>query len=151
MNAMRDAIRRSVEIHAPIQRVWELVSEPGWWINQGELVQHRIEYDGDTCVVHDEALGAFPLGIDVLEPPHRAVFTWLAGEQGGEGARTRTEFVLEENEPGTVVLTVTESGFAAMTPEQYRRTYDDNVEGWELELGVARDALEGAGQERAGA
>lgn len=150
MSLMRDEITRTIDIHAPLEAVWALVSEPGWWINDGTLGGHRIERDGSTCRVHDPTLGTFPVGIEVLDPPHRAVFTWLAGErddsEGDAGMpRTRIEFVLAEERPGTVTLTVTESGFDAMTTEQHERNYGDNVSGWELEISLARDALEARG------
>ena len=29
---MQDTIERSIAIAAPIERVWELVTEPGWWV-----------------------------------------------------------------------------------------------------------------------
>lgn len=152
MTQMRDEITRTIDIHAPLDAVWELVSEPGWWINDGALGGHRLERDGAICLVHDAKLGTFPLGVEELDPPHRAVFTWLAGERGdagtdGEQPRTRIEFVLAEEQPGTVTLTVTESGFAAMTTEQHKRNFGDNASGWELEIGLARDVLEGKGSE----
>lgn len=180
MTQMRDDIRRTIVIHAPLETVWELVSEPGWWINDGALGGHRTEWDGSTCLVHDATLGTFPVGIEVLDAPHRAVFTWLAGEReeagadrgaedgadggvdsgvdGGAGTgsgpacalpSTRIEFVLVQEQPGAVRLTVTESGFAAMTREQHERNYGDNASGWELEIGRARDALEGKGPQEA--
>ena len=30
-----DRIDRSIEIDAPAERVWDLVTRPGWWINEG--------------------------------------------------------------------------------------------------------------------
>ncbi len=29
-----DRIERQVTINAPLERVWRLVSEPGWWIGR---------------------------------------------------------------------------------------------------------------------
>lgn len=140
---MEDNIVRTIAIDAPIETVWELVSEPGWWINTGTLTAHRLEDDGEgRVIVHDDALGAFPLGIEVLEPPHRAVFTWLAGEQGTDVPRTRTEFLLDEVGDGSVLLTVTESGFATMDPEAHARIYPENSSGWEQEIALAKAALE---------
>lgn len=29
---MQDTIERSIAISSPVERVWELVTEPGWWV-----------------------------------------------------------------------------------------------------------------------
>lgn len=29
---MQDSIERNITIAAPIERVWDLVTEPGWWV-----------------------------------------------------------------------------------------------------------------------
>jgi uncharacterized protein YndB with AHSA1/START domain len=29
---MQDTIERSITISAPLERVWDLVTEPGWWV-----------------------------------------------------------------------------------------------------------------------
>ena len=29
---MQDTIERSIAISAPVEKVWELVTEPGWWV-----------------------------------------------------------------------------------------------------------------------
>ncbi|MGB3184946.1 MAG: hypothetical protein WBG36_01175 [Ornithinimicrobium sp.] len=59
MSESTDRIERTVQIQADIERVWSLISEPGWWVNDGAIVAHKIERDGDTSIVHDPAHGAF--------------------------------------------------------------------------------------------
>ena len=141
-----DRIERQIEIEAPAQRVWDLVSEPGWYINDGTVVDHRIERDGDVDVVHDPVHGAFRFRTVALDPPRYAAFRWLSDEPGPEGgeAGTLVEFWLDERTDG-VTLRVAESGFASLggTEDDRRRRVAENTDGWEKELVVARAHLAG--------
>ncbi|WP_040167195.1 SRPBCC domain-containing protein [Microbacterium gorillae] len=138
---MRDDIAQHVEIAASIETVWRLVSEPGWWINDGRLGHHRVERIGDECIVHDPNLGAFSVGIVALEPPHRAVFTWHPG--GDDVPRTTVEFTLEQA-TDAVIVTVRESGFSAFAPDAHERNFGANEAGWREELDLLRAATEAA-------
>lgn len=137
---MKDRIETSVDITASRERVWELVAEPGWWINTGTLGGHRIERSGAECTVTDATLGAFTVGVVALEPMTRAVFTWQPG--GDDVPRTTVEFTLTDVDPDTVRVSVVERGFGQMDPDQHRRNYGDNVSGWTEELGLLRQRSE---------
>ena len=136
-----DRIERSITIGATPERVWEIVSEPGWWINGGTLRPHRIEDVGDaTSVVHDDEHGAFRIRTERLDPPRYAAFRWI-GREDAKGAGTLTEFWVEETADG-VTLRVVESGLENV-PENEREAYlRDNSQGWETELAAARTAAE---------
>lgn len=41
MSSIPDTIERTVLVAANVQRVWALVSEPGWWINSGTRVREN--------------------------------------------------------------------------------------------------------------
>ena len=43
----RVGTERQIDIDATAERVWALVSTPGWWINDGTIVEHLIERRGD--------------------------------------------------------------------------------------------------------
>ncbi|WP_346623564.1 hypothetical protein [Blastococcus montanus] len=149
MSEGNDRIERSIRIAADADRVWELVSEPGWWINDGRITVHRIEPDGDVVTVHDPVHGAFPIRTVRLDPPRYAAFRWLAADGAGRAVGDRStlvEFWIEEHLQGGVLLRVVESGLAALdtTEEQRRRDLDDHTEGWEAELAAARTFLHGA-------
>ena len=89
-------IERSIVIAATPERVWQIVSEPGWWINGGTIRPHRIEDAGDaTSIVHDEEHGAFRIRTERLDPPRYAAFRWL-GRADEKGAGTLTEFWVED-------------------------------------------------------
>jgi uncharacterized protein YndB with AHSA1/START domain len=136
-----DRIERSIIIGATPERVWEIVSEPGWWINGGTLRPHWIEdVDDATSVVHDEEHGAFRIRTERLDPPRYAAFRWI-GHEDEKGAGTLTEFWVEET-AGGVTLRVVESGLENV-PESEREAYlRDNSQGWETELAAARTAAE---------
>ena len=141
-----DRIERSIDIATTAERLWELVSEPGWWINDGALRPHRIVPEGHLVLVEDETHGAFRLRVGPHEAPRRAVFAWVphggGGSPIGTGATT-VEFRIEDR-PGGVRLTVVESGFASLDlpEERRRRNHAENTDGWAIELEVARRSAE---------
>ena len=139
-----DKIEKQIIIDAPASQVWTLVSEPGWFINDSQIVEHRIERDGDLNVVHDPVHGAFAIKTVVLDEPRYAAFRWLADPQKPDAASTLVEFFVEETSPSTVVLRVVESGFASLpgTAAERRKHFDDNTEGWDIELALAKRHLE---------
>jgi uncharacterized protein YndB with AHSA1/START domain len=139
-----DRIEREILIDAPIERVWALVSEPGWWIGDGDPSHRIVSEEGDLVVVDYPPHGRFPV-LPVSSNAPRYV-SYRSGDDAGrplvEGTSTLVEFFLTEQEGGTL-LRVVESGFALLYPSAERRAaaVDDNVRGWEMQLGVAkRDA-----------
>ena len=140
-----DRIERSITIAAPAERVWSIVSEPGWWINEGTIRPHRIDDAGDgVVVVHDETHGAFRIRTERLDPPRYAAFRWL-GREDEKGVGTLTEFWVEDTDGG-VTLRVVESGLENV-PESEREAYlRDNTQGWEVELAAAQSAAQTAAQ-----
>ena len=147
-----DTIERDIFIAAPVEQVWELVSVPGWWINDGTLDLDSIErLADDRAVVHHADAGDLLVERLAAEVPHTATFRWLvsgAAVRRSEAAEdqflyTRVTFTLTPESGGTR-LAVTESGFAAAAMEEKarRRAYADNSQGWEIELDAARVYLE---------
>jgi len=147
-----DTIERDIFIAAPVENVWELVSVPGWWINDGTLDLDSVErLADDRAVVHHSDAGDLLVERLEADAPRTATFRWLVS--GAEVRRpdaaqdqflyTRVTFTLTP-EPGGTRLAVTESGFAtaAMEEKARRRAYADNCEGWDLELDAARAYLE---------
>jgi uncharacterized protein YndB with AHSA1/START domain len=141
-----DRIERQIDIDAPAERVWSLISEPGWYINDAEITEHRIERSGDVDIVHDPVHGAFALRTVTLDPPKYAAFRWIADVSNTAGASTLVEFWIDEISPRSVVLRVAESGFASLPGDavERRKKFDDNTQGWIQELGVAKRHLEDA-------
>ena len=46
-----DSVEAEVLVDTTIEDAWALVSEPGWWINDGPLGDHEVERD-DNGVYH---------------------------------------------------------------------------------------------------
>jgi uncharacterized protein YndB with AHSA1/START domain len=140
-----DRIEREVTIPAPLERVWRLVSEPGWWIGDGDPASPRVvTREGDVVVVDYPPHGRFPVLPVSTDAPHYV--SYRSGDDPSqvlaEGNSTLVEFFLTEHNGGRL-LWVVESGFAALYPsaERHAAVVQDNIGGWELMLGVAkRDA-----------
>lgn len=137
-----DRIERQVDIDATVERVWDLVSRPGWFINDGRVVDHHLEEVGDGVhIVHDPTYGEFRVRTEKLEPPYHAVFRWLGREV--EEQSTQVEIWVEER-VGGVTLTVAESGFErlGLAETELRRHIAERTEGWETELAAAKAFVE---------
>src|SRR5277367_4616857 len=73
-----DAIERDIFIAAPVERVWALVSVPGWWINDGTLDLDSVEWlSGDQAVVRHPDAGDLLVERLEAEAPHTVTFRWL--------------------------------------------------------------------------
>lgn len=147
---VRDEIVRSVLIHASAETVFAVIREPGWFINDGEYREHTITRHGPLTEVIDPVHGRFQLSIEAHEPPNRIFFRWLGGGLGeiSDAPNNTVEFVIDPAGTATrnlVRLTVRERGFAKLGLDEAvrRRNYEENLHGWEQQLGVARDLAEG--------
>ncbi|XVX20648.1 ATPase [Actinomycetota bacterium] len=143
-----DAIERSITIDAPRERVWQLISEPGWWINEGEIREHEIVSDGSVHRVTDSKHGTFTVETVEAREGEYAAYRWLSNpDADGEPEptlNTLVEFTISGD--GPVEVTVRESGFLpGDVPDEIReRDYRENSGGWEHELAAAKRHLEGA-------
>lgn len=148
-----DRIEREIRIDAPLERVWDLVSAPGWWINDGSEVAQDVERVApDRVLVHDPAYGDFAVATVALERPRYAAFRGYLGADAqkrtgdlGPGASTLVEFFLQDA-GGEVILRVVESGFATLAEDAraLRAMIESNSAGWEEELALAARALTGS-------
>ncbi len=144
-----DEIERSVLIDASAERVFAVVREPGWFINDGEYREHTITTDGTVTRVEDPVHGVFQIAIEANEPPNRVRFRWLGGGLGeiSDAPNNTVEFIIDPAGAASrnqVRLTVRERGFARLGLDEdvRRRNYLENLEGWEQELQVAKDLAE---------
>lgn len=139
-----DRIDRSIDIDAPAQRVWDLVSRPGWWINDGEVdAEPDLVANDDGVVLRHPTHGEFRLEVVASQSPSYVCFRWL--DPGAE-AGTLVEFWVEPR-AGGVTLRVAESGFSTLGQARadWLAHREDHVEGWTTELAVARTWVERTG------
>ena len=127
---MTDTITRVVTWSAPIERVWQMLTEPDYLVHwmcsavapfrlvPGELIWFT--WDDDR----------FRARIVAVEPPRLFVWEWypgsgedLAKSLEDQGPLTTVTFALDEVEGGTR-LTLTETGFAALSPDRQRRSVE---------------------------
>ena len=135
---VQDKIEREIIIDAPLERVWALVSEPGWWIGDGDRSCQRRSKEGDLDIIEDPRYGRFPLQTVAIEPLRYISFRWVM-ESAKEGepvpATTLVEFWVETDERGTRVVVV-ESGFASLPNAE--AALADNTEGWKFQMDVLK-------------
>jgi len=137
-----DRIVKSVELKAPIERVWRAISdhrEFGSWF--------RVRLDA-PLVAGTESTGqmTYPgyehvpwkARIVTMEPPRLLAYRWphMDDQQRvrEDWPWTLVEFRLEPVGTGTR-LTVTESGFDALPAERRETAFRQNEGGWEEQMG----------------
>jgi uncharacterized protein YndB with AHSA1/START domain len=138
-----DRIDRSIDIDAPAERVWDLVTRPGWWINEGAVdPEPDVRVDGSLTVLTHPKYGEFQLETVESRPPSYIAYRWL--EPDMDGAGTLVEFRIEPRGDG-VTLSVAESGFSQLGKprEEWLKRREGNVEGWRDELNAAKVFAEG--------
>ena len=147
-----DRVEKEIYVSAPADLVWELVSRPGWWINDGDVDDHpRLSQDGDVTTLSHPAWGDFLLRTVTTERPRHIAFRWLSAPSGDaehpadpadltDDASTLVELWIDDK-PGGVTLRVAESGFTSLTDDEDAAAQQraDNEEGWANELRAARD------------
>jgi uncharacterized protein YndB with AHSA1/START domain len=139
---MSDRIEHSVLIEAPLDRVWDLVTEPGWWVpSQTPAPIDRTP--GAIAVRESEQWGRFPVQVVRFDPKTYAAFRWASTSPGEDltgDNTTLVEFHLAD-EAAAVKVTVVETGFAGLPiPEEARRKgLDGNTQGWREMLDSLRD------------
>ena len=142
---MQDTIERSIAISAPLERVWDLVTEPGWWVPTDEPVTAD-RTPGSVVVRESEKWGRFPVEVVDLKPMTYAAFRWSSSFPGADleaGKTTLIEFNLEPSQDG-VTVSVRESGFSGLdAPDELKKQgIESNTDGWRMELDSLRTRAE---------
>jgi uncharacterized protein YndB with AHSA1/START domain len=142
---MQDTIERSIDIAAPLDRVWELVTEPGWWV-PSDTPTTADRTTGAVVIRESDKWGRFPVEVVELRPKTYAAFRWSPSFPGGDltpGRTTLIEFTVTPTDQG-VQVGVKESGFAELdAPAEVKaQSFESNSGGWEMELASLRDRSE---------
>ncbi|MET9625353.1 SRPBCC domain-containing protein [Streptomyces sp. NPDC006464] len=141
-----DRIERETLIDAPLERVWTLVAQPGFWVADKASLPGTVAEEGVTMVARNPEHGDFPVRVEKVRPPSYLAYRWTSafpGEELREENSTLVEFTLTA-EGGKTRLRVVESGFTALAgSEDLRsRNHKDHTEGWPLELDALRKRAE---------
>lgn len=138
---MTNRIVKTVELKAPLSRVWRAISdhhEFGQWF--------RVKLDGpfepgsiSTGKMTFPGYEHYPWRaiVERMEPERLFSFRWhdfdeKSGLDVAEQATMLVEFRLEPTVEGTR-LTITESGFDALPDHRRREVLRDNTEGWNIQ------------------
>jgi uncharacterized protein YndB with AHSA1/START domain len=142
---MDDRIERQITINAPLDRVWDLVTEPGWWVPTNTPVPID-RTPGSVTVRESEKWGRYPVQVVQLDPQTYAAFRWASTFAGAELQPDNTTLVEFRVEPvgDTVSVTVVESGFANLPASEDVRAagYASNSDGWTQELASLKERSE---------
>jgi uncharacterized protein YndB with AHSA1/START domain len=144
-----DQIERETVIDAPVERVWELITEAEhlgrWFGDAGAEIDLR---PGGAMVLRWGEHGTSRGRVVAVEPHTRFSYRWApfkapGGEEPVDGNSTLVEFTLAP-EGDVTRLRVVESGFASLsTSEEQRATnHAGNTEGWRRELDELREYAE---------
>lgn len=131
-------IEREILIHAPVDVVWAVVTEPEHireWFSDTVDVDLR---PGGRARLHWNEHGTVHGRVERVEPPHFYSFRWTVGVdlELAEENSTLVEFRLRAEGESTR-LTVVESGFRdlAASDDEKRGHVDSHKQGWARELG----------------
>lgn len=131
---MRDRIEREMHVRAPVDRVWQVITDPAYvarWF--GDTAQIDLRPGGAAAFGwsgYDPCAGLFHATVERVEPPREFAFRWVRDPgvpAGADVVSTLVEFSLSPA-PGGTLLRLVESGFAT---DAHRA---GNDEGWTEEL-----------------
>jgi uncharacterized protein YndB with AHSA1/START domain len=136
-----DAITREIEIDAPPDVVWAIITEArhlaGWFSDEAEIDLRQ----GGAMLLTWHGHGAYRARVETVEPPLTFAFRWVLrdGEEPVRGGSTLVVMTLTPTDAGTQ-LRVVESGFSDLHwPKRDREHYaGQNAKGWITELDELR-------------
>lgn len=135
-------ITRSIDIHAPIEKVWAAITEPeliSQWF--GDATEFEAAEGGKGFFAWN-AHGKFRVVVEHVEPPHVLVYRWAHREVDTEPTpqnSTVVRFELAEIDGGTK-LDLLETGFEDLSDPQ--EAHNGNQEGWTAELAELVDFVQ---------
>lgn len=143
---IEDRIEREILIEAPVERVWPVVAEPGFWVADEASLTGTMAREGESMVAKNPEYGDFPVRVERVDPPTYLAYRWASafpGDELREDNTTLVEFTLTQ-EGDKTRLRVVESGFAALTgSEELRsRAVEDNSGGWPQVLDSVKTRIE---------
>ena len=137
---MANSIEKSIELAAPIDRVWDALTDHeafGQWFRVrldgpfvvGQVTTGQITYPGHEGVKWTSVT-------ERMEAPHLFAFRWPHSEDPdadiSNAPSMLVEFRLKPTENGTH-LTISESGFETLPEDRRDEARDRNEEGWEIQ------------------
>jgi uncharacterized protein YndB with AHSA1/START domain len=142
-----DRIEREIDIDAPIEVVWAVITQPehitNWFVDSAEVEvrpggKGRFGWDRKNTDVQY----LVNLRVERLDPPHFFSFRWghPDGEEANETNATLVEFDLEDR-GGSTRLRLIESGLAGIagSDEAKETSFAEHTSGWAAIVERLRD------------
>jgi uncharacterized protein YndB with AHSA1/START domain len=141
-----DRIERETLIAAPLERVWSLVAQPGFWVADKASLPGTVAIEGESLLAKNSKYGDFPVRVEKVQPPTYLAYRWASafpGQELRDDNSTLVEFTLIPDGDQTR-LRVVESGFAALAGSEdlRRQAVNDNTGGWPQELDALKSRAE---------
>ena len=134
-----DRVEVDREIAASVEDVWAVVSEPGWWVNDGPVDDHEVALD-DEGIYHvtDPEAGEWLVEKADEDPMDVVAFRWypIASDELPDEYATRVEISLSE-EGDSVNVHIEESGLSSVSDDE-----DEARQMWDDEAGMWAEALD---------
>lgn len=138
-----ERIEREILIEAPIEVVWEVLTEPehvaGWFSHSAEI---DLRPGGEATFDWPEHGGPARAWVERVEPPRNLTYRWVraVGEEQRKDSSTLVEFTLDA-EGDRTRLQVVESGFRELAWSEDKKSWyaNENTRGWKLELDELRE------------
>lgn len=134
-----DCVEVDRGIAASVEDVWAVVSEPGWWVNDGPVDDHEVTLD-DEGIYHvtDPEAGEWLVEKADEDPMDVVAFRWypIASDELPDEYATRVEISLSE-EGDSVSVHIEESGLSSVSDDE-----DEARQMWDDEAGMWAEALD---------
>lgn len=134
-----DCVEVDRGIAASVEDVWAVVSEPGWWVNDGPVDDHEVTLD-DEGIYHvtDPEAGEWLVEKVDEDPMDVVAFRWypIASDELPDEYATRVEISLSE-EGDSVSVHIEESGLSSVSDDE-----DEARQMWDDEAGMWAEALD---------
>jgi uncharacterized protein YndB with AHSA1/START domain len=147
-----DRIQKSILLHATLARVWRAISDSaefGSWFGMrldgpfvpGKMLRAAIAattVDDEVAKLQKPHEGmTFEIRVETVEPERLLSFRWhpFATDRSRDYTTEPTTLVSFElkEEPGGVLVTITESGFDRLSPERRASAFAANDGGWSMQ------------------
>ena len=134
-----DRVEVDCGIATSVEDVWAVVSEPGWWVNDGPVDDHEVTLD-DEGIYHvtDPEAGEWLVEKADEDPMDVVAFRWypIASDELPDEYATRVEISLSE-EGDSVNVHIEESGLSSVSDDE-----DEARQMWDDEAGMWAEALD---------
>lgn len=141
-----DRVEVDCGIATSVEDVWAVVSEPGWWVNDGPVDDHEVTLD-DEGIYHvtDPEAGEWLVEKADEDPMDVVAFRWypIASDELPDEYATRVEISLSE-EGDSVNVHIEESGLSSVSDDEdeARQMWDDEAGMWAEALDAVKAHLE---------